>query len=241
VDELELRRRAWEIDWFHTMDLGHGVVTPGLDDTPTKLDRLALPADLSGQTVLDVGAWDGAFSFECERRGAERVVAIDQHTWNGPGWADKSGFELAHEALGSSVESRDVGMHEISPAAVGGPYDVVLLLGVLYHMEHPWLVLSNVASVCRRLLVVETHLDMLGFRRPAAAFYPGETFEGDESNWWGPNEACVRGMLEPLGFTSVETVWRDSLAYRLGRAARRRFSEHPFAWRMGRAIFHAQR
>src|SRR5437667_3601082 len=115
MDAAELRERAGQIRWFHTMDLGQGVITSGRDRTPRKLERVQLPPDLSGQSVLDIGAWDGFFSFECERRGAARVVAIDDYTWGGgPGGGSKAGFELAREALGSRVEDRDVAFADIS-------------------------------------------------------------------------------------------------------------------------------
>ena len=223
------------------MDLGHGVVTPGIDETTRKIERLQLPVDLTGRTVLDVGAWDGALSFECERRNAARVVAIDDHTWSGPGWANKDGFDLAHQALGSSVEARDVRLADISPETLG-EFDLVLFLGLLYHLEEPWLTLAKASTVCRWLMVVETHVDMLGYRRPAAAFYPGTSFEDDESNWWGPNLQAVHGMFEPLGFRDVRTVWVDGLAKRIARAAYRRVrGPHRYHWRMGRAVFHARR
>jgi tRNA (mo5U34)-methyltransferase len=240
LDRAEIAERAARIQWFHTMDLGYGIVTPGLDETPRKLGRVRLPTDMTGMSVLDVGAWDGFFSFECERRGAERVVAIDDHTWTGPGWANKDGFDLAREALGSRVEDRDVALDDISPETLG-TFDVVLFLGVLYHMWDPFGMLVKLATVCRRLLIVETHLDMLGYRRPAAAFYPGRELDDDESNWWGPNPACVEGMLLPLGFREVKVVWRDPLLRRAGRAAYRAFRPPRVHWRMGRGVFHAVR
>ena len=99
-----LAERVAALRWYHTIDLGHGVVTPGVDDTRERLARLALPGSLAGKTVLDIGAWDGFFSFEAERRGAARVVASDSYSWKGGGWGTKSGFLLAREALGSRVE-----------------------------------------------------------------------------------------------------------------------------------------
>src|SRR5471032_474924 len=98
----EIRTRAAQLRWYQTIDLGHGIVTPGVDDTPLRLDRLDIPASLTGQTVLDIGAWDGFFSFEAERRGAARVLATDWYAWHGVGWGTnqgKAGFELAHAAL----------------------------------------------------------------------------------------------------------------------------------------------
>ena len=137
-------------------------------------------------------------------------------------------------ALGSKVEDVDVDVLDISPETVGGTFDVVLFLGVLYHMRHPLLALERVRSVTRELLILETHVDLLGLRRPAAAFYPGFELDGDWSNWWGPNPAAVRGMLEQVGFESVEQVhpssWLPSRAARLLRRS---------SLRQGRAVFHA--
>ena len=82
----DLRAAVARQGWFHTIDLGGGIVTPGRDESPRKLGWIGLPADLSGRSVLDVGAWDGFFSFECERRGAARVVALDGPAWREPEW-----------------------------------------------------------------------------------------------------------------------------------------------------------
>ena len=77
VNTDEIRKEIAKVTWRHRIDLGHGVVTPGVDDTPEKLKILGFPEDLSGMTVLDIGAWDGFFYFEADRRGADRVLAID--------------------------------------------------------------------------------------------------------------------------------------------------------------------
>jgi tRNA (mo5U34)-methyltransferase len=220
VDD-DLRRRAAAIRWFHSIEIAPGLVTPGLDDTKDRVDILKLPADLSGRSVLDVGAWDGFFSFECERRGAARVVAADHFAWSGESWSTKAGFELAREARGSRVEDVDVDVLDLGPDRVGGRFDLVLFLGVLYHMRHPLLALERVASVTANQLVLETAVDLTWTRRPAAAFYPGHGLAPDPTNWWGPNPEAVVGMLHAAGFTRVEVVSPDSWAYRLARSAKR--------------------
>ncbi|HEY8641609.1 MAG TPA: TIGR04290 family methyltransferase, partial [Candidatus Dormibacteraeota bacterium] len=96
LDVEQLKREVAAHRWFHTIDLGDGVVTPGDDDSPAKLRTLGLPDRLDGLSVLDVGAWDGFFSFEAERRGAARVLATDDFCWSGPGWGSKAGFDLVH-------------------------------------------------------------------------------------------------------------------------------------------------
>jgi tRNA (mo5U34)-methyltransferase len=165
------------------------------------------PDRLTGQSVLDIGAWDGAFSFEAERRGASRVVAVDSFCWNGEGWGTKTGFECARRLLESRVEDREVEVMDLSPETVGGVFDLVLFLGVLYHMPHPLLVLERVASVCARQLILWTQIDLAHLSAPAMAFYPGRELNGDPTNWWGPNPPAVVGMLQTVGFTRVENVY----------------------------------
>jgi tRNA (mo5U34)-methyltransferase len=246
MNSSELQSRADAIRWWHSIDLGHGVVTRGVDHAQAeRLSRLQLPVDLSGRSVLDIGAWDGFFSFEAERRGAARVLAADYYSWHGQGWGTgqgKAGFQLAREALGSRVEDVDLDVMDLSPDRIG-TFDVVLFLGVLYHLPHPLLALERVASVASGLLVVETVVDMVGVARPAAAFYPGRELNGDPTNWWGPNEPAVRGMLRSVGFTRVDTITPTrSAPYRAARAVYHRLqgkNDLASAFRQDRAVFHA--
>ena len=242
----DLQTRVDGIRWWHSIDLGHGIVTKGVDsEQAQRLSRLRLPADLSRRSVLDIGAWDGFFSFEAERRGASRIVAADYYSWHGTGWGTgqgKAGFQLAREALGSRVEDVDVDVMDLSPERLG-TFDLVLLLGVLYHLPNPLLALERVASVASDWLVLETVVDMVGFGRPAAAFYPGRELNGDPTNWWGPNAAAVHGMLRSVGFTRVETVTPTrSAPYRAARAVYHSLQGKNGlapAFRQDRAVFHA--
>jgi tRNA (mo5U34)-methyltransferase len=197
-----LPERVKLIRWFHTIDLGGGIVTPGIEKTTAeKLEYIGLPEDLSGRTVLDVGAWDGFFSFECERRGADRVLATDSVMWRLE--TGKAGFETAREALRSRVDSLEVDVMELSPQHVGGTFDIVLFLGVLYHMRDPMLALEHAASVTGERMLNDTHLDMLHVPTAAMAFYPFDELAGDFSNWVGPNLLAVDGMLRASGFREV--------------------------------------
>ncbi|MBV9284880.1 MAG: DUF1698 domain-containing protein, partial [Acidimicrobiia bacterium] len=186
----QLREAVSRLRWHHTMDLGHGVVTPGGDATLEKLAKLGLPGSLAGKTVLDIGAWDGFFSFEAERRGASRVVAMDYHCWlRSEGHPSKAGFELARRVLGSSVEDVTLDVMELGPDHLG-MFDVVLFLGVLYHVRHPLLALERVFSVTRRQLILSTQVDLTAIARPAIAFYQGGELNNDTTNWCGPNPAA---------------------------------------------------
>ena len=238
----DLAAKADAIRWYHTIDLGGGVVTKGIDDTPLRLARLDLPPSLAGLTVLDIGAWDGFFSFEAERRGAARVVAADYYSWHGTGWGSKAGFELARSALGSKVEDLDIDVMDLSPERVG-QFDVVFFLGVLYHLRHPLLALERIASVTRKRLILETVVDMVGVRRPAMAFYPGRELNHDPTNWWAPNVPALHGMLRDVGFAEVRTVTaQPSALYRAARAVSHRLrGKNSFAeaYRQDRAVVQA--
>jgi tRNA (mo5U34)-methyltransferase len=241
----ELQARADALRWYHTIDLGSGVVTKGVDNSPERLARIRLPNTLSGLSVLDIGAWDGFFSFEAERRGASRVVATDHYAWHGTGWGTgqgKDGFHLARTTLHSRVEDVDIDVMDLSAERVGA-FDVVLFLGVLYHLPHPLLALERVASVTKRLCILETVVDMVGLGRPAAAFYPGRELNGDPTNWWGPNHAAVIGMLQAVGFTRIDVITPvRGMGFRTARAAVHTLKgKNTFgkALRQDRAVFHA--
>jgi tRNA (mo5U34)-methyltransferase len=241
----DLRSKADALRWYHTIDLGQGVITQGVDNSAERLTKVQLPEDLSGRSVLDIGAWDGFFSFEAERRRASRVVASDYYAWHGVGWGTgqgKAGFQLARDALRSRVEDIDLDVMDLSAERVG-TFDVVLLLGVLYHLPNPLLALERVASVTGDLLILETVVDMVGLSRPAVAFYPGRELNDDPTNWWGPNHAAVRGMLLSVGFKRVEVMTPvRSAAFRAARAIWHRLNGRNgliAAFRQDRAVFHA--
>jgi tRNA (mo5U34)-methyltransferase len=205
IDPQTLRAEVEQIRWWHPIDLGGGLVTPGIDVTPARLAEIRMPDDLTGLSVLDIGAWDGFFSFEAERRGARRVLATDSFCWDGGGWGTKKGFDLARRALGSRVEDKWIEVLNLSPETVG-TFDVVLCLGILYHMKHPLLALEKVASVTTGQLIMQTQVDMLAVGRPAMAFYPGNELGGDPTNWFAPNPAALTAMLELVGFQKIEIL-----------------------------------
>jgi tRNA (mo5U34)-methyltransferase len=230
VDLELLRTLTVSRPWFHQIDFGHGIVTRGVDRSSEKLDHLHFPESLVGKTVLDVGALDGFFSFEAERRGADRVLATDLLYWSQPEagpMTDGQGFDIARWGLQSKVEKQIIAVEDISPATVG-TFDVVLFLGVLYHAQDPLRYLQNVASVCSDTLIVETHVDGLEYDRPVMVFYVGDTLNGDASNFWGPNPLCVTDMLREVGFSHISEVSRTS-------------GPGTTEYAPNRAVFHARR
>jgi tRNA (mo5U34)-methyltransferase len=203
--------------WYHRIEVAPGLVTPGVNDSQLVLRVLNLPTDLSGLRVLDIGTRDGFFAFECERRGAD-VVAIDYMP------PEETGFLVARELLGSRVEFVQENVYELSHERYGG-FDLVLFLGVLYHLRDPMLALDSIWDVARGRLIVETQvidealLTSSGeFKRledlnpelasmPLMQFYPGAALNSDSTCVWAPNEACLSAMLEETGF-EVESQLR---------------------------------
>jgi len=194
----ELVRKVGRLSWFHSIDFGNGIVAPG----QTPLEYLKAKADIcfrggvAGRSVLDVGCWDGYYSFEAKRRGAARVVATDQFVWSR---GHREAFELARSQLAPDLEAIDIDVHDINESSLGR-FDIVLFLGVFYHLRNPFLALESLAKVCKETMVVETQLDAMELPRPAMIFYPGRELADDPTNWWGPNVSCVQAMLHDLGF-----------------------------------------
>lgn len=206
--------------WHHSIDLGQGIVTPGHKSPAVlaqEVARIFDPIDLTGRSVIDIGAWNGYFSFEAKRRGAARVLATDSFTWTHPDFRGRETFDLARKALNLEIEAREVDVMDLSPEI--GQFDAALFLGVFYHLRDPIKGMEAAASVARDLMIVETHMDGLDLPKPAMVLFPG--LAGDSTNWWGPNIHCVASMLRVLGFP---------LTY---------FQVHPTE--LGRGIFHGFR
>lgn len=214
--QLDERVRAQE--WYHTLELAPGVRTPGWFDLRSVVAQVPLPASLAGARCLDVGTFDGFWAFEMERRGAAEVVAVDvldPHGWDWPAerpadvLADLAarkragdGFELAREALGSSVQRLERSVYELDPAA-DGRYDLVFVGSLLLHLRDPVGALAAAAGVCAGRLVlldaIEPALTRLLPRLPVA------TLDGRERPWWWrPNLAGLVRMAEAAGLELLE-------------------------------------
>ena len=221
--------------WFHQCRLDADLHTPGIDNGHTKLAALGIP-DITGKTVIDIGAVDGYFSFAAEALGAARVLATDHHAWH-IDWLDgKGNFLMMRDLYASGVEMMDIPVEHLSPETVG-VFDVTLFLGVLYHTEMPLQYLRILRSITGEVAIVESLADLVSVKRPAAAYYPGATLNEDSSNVWGPNPAAIEAMLYEAGFARVEYkgLWTSPVVMRRGVYLTER-TDPPDS---GRAIFHA--
>src|SRR5262249_20239317 len=135
-----------------------------------RLRLLQIPEDLTCKTVLDIGAWDGFFSFEFEKRGAKRVLAIDTYAWDHGGL---DSFLFARDHFKSKVEHQRLDVHDLSPQEVG-TFDLVFCAGVLYHVRHPLVALEKIRSVTAGQLILETHqlIPALHEGNPVITFWP---------------------------------------------------------------------
>jgi tRNA (mo5U34)-methyltransferase len=197
-------RRLSREGWWHSFELRDGTLIQGVCDLPGLKNRIAqfpIPEDLRGKRVLDIGTWDGWFSFEMERRGAD-VVAID--CWDNPR------FREMHARLDSRVRYLQMDVYELEPKTIGR-FDIVLFMGVLYHLKHPLLALERVCSVTSDLAAVDSFVLQEKHRpganvehRPIMEFYETDEFGGQTDNWAGPSLLCLTAFCRTAGFARVE-------------------------------------
>jgi tRNA (mo5U34)-methyltransferase len=202
--------------WFHNIDLGGVWTAPEhfLGDYPAvKWRRFAhaLPHDLTGKTVLDIGCNGGFYSIEMKRRGAARVLGIDHDE----DYLKQARF--AAEMTGLDIEFAQLSVYDIG--ALGERFDLVLFLGVLYHLRHPLLALDLIREhVAKDLFVCQSmqrgdpgeepfqedypFAETAIFDRPTYPhlYFIEHRYAGDDTNWWVPNRACAKAMLRSAGF-----------------------------------------
>jgi tRNA (mo5U34)-methyltransferase len=215
-----IARRVRELGpWFHNLDLGGVRTAPDhfLGDYPAVKWRQfadALPRDLGGRTVLDIGCNGGFYSLEMKRRGASRVVGIDSD----PDYLAQARF--AAEVSGLEIEFRQISVYDVG--ALGERFDLVIFMGVLYHLRHPLLALDLIHEhVARDLLLFQSmqrgsaevasvgadhdFWDMKLFEQPGfpRLHFIERRYADDPTNWWIPNRACVEAMLRSAGFQVI--------------------------------------
>ncbi|MBM3587625.1 MAG: DUF1698 domain-containing protein [Alphaproteobacteria bacterium] len=161
------------------------------------------PLDLSGRNVLDIGAWNGFFSFEALRRGAALVLATDSVTWKYPEYRGRETLELAAAELGLPVNTLELDAPELDRVNFKVTFDVVLSLCMFYHLIDPIKVVLALRRHTRQVLVLETVHDGLAIERPSMIFYPNRELNDDPSNWWGTNPAAMYWLLRRAGFGQV--------------------------------------
>src|SRR3954449_4621420 len=218
----ELRAHVERYAWYHTLELGGGVVTSGMFDHRPVLDRYPIPADLSGKRCLDVATMDGFWAFEMERRGAASVTAIDLEDPDQLDWPaalradhDKSmdetkaeRFAIAKRALGSNVERVLMSAYDLGPHL--GVFDFVFCGDLLLHLKDPITPVENIRSVCTESAVIANVITRFRFQngRPLAELDGIDQFE-----WWVTNLAGLVRIVRAAGFARVEPAETFELPY----------------------------
>jgi tRNA (mo5U34)-methyltransferase len=217
----EIRRRVSELgNWFQNMELNGVPTAPHhfLGDYPGikwRTFRDSIPADLSGKTVLDIGCNAGFYSIQMKRRGAARVLGIDFD----PVYLAQARF--AAQVTGLDIEFREMSVYDV--ASLGERFDVVMFMGVLYHLRHPLLALDLIHEhVTRDLMVFQSmqrgskevaavapdysfhEQGMFDHPGYPAMYFVEQSYSHDPTNWWIPNRACVEAMLRSAGFVIVD-------------------------------------
>lgn len=209
------------LGFYHTIELPNGEVLPGLlsvERLRNRLTQFDIPADLRGKRVLDIGAWDGFYTFEMERRGAH-VVALDLFR--------NEKFLLARDLVKSKAEYVVGDICRLSSKDLGR-FDIVLFFGVLYHVKHPVMALENVCSMTIDTAYVESYViddpaDLNAI--PVMEFYEKTELRGQFDNWVGPNVACLIAMALTAGFAEVQ--FESVLSNRAHVTCRRKWSTTP--------------
>jgi tRNA (mo5U34)-methyltransferase len=198
----ELARRGW----YHSFDLPDGTHLEGwisLDVLRWRYGLFPIPADLGGKRLLDIGAWEGWFSFEAERRGAQ-VTAID--------CVEVPQFLEIRRKLSSRADYRVLDFYELPQAGLGS-FDYVFFLGVLYHLKHPLLALEIVCGLTTDTAIVESFVtDGDTWREhtgdvPSMEFYETDELGNQLDNWIGPSVSCLLAMCRAAGFARVELLY----------------------------------
>lgn len=234
----ELRNYISRMGWYHQIDLGDGVLTPGLKakaDIEHEWSLFSL-SNLTGKSVLDIGGIDGAYVFLAERNGASPAAVLDHYLWAADpehygriyhedvaggvtppapheteAWHPDTTptrwrFDTARQALGSNVKAIPLDFTDCDLAAVG-TWDIVLYLGVLYHMPDPVRALRRVAAVTREQAIIETEAMFIrGHPEALWRFFPAGELNRDRSNWWAPNINALMGLIGAVGFSDAEIL-----------------------------------
>ena len=224
AENTDLRAEVARYPWYHTLELGDGIVTEAMFDHRPVLDRYPVPSDLSGLSCLDVGTMDGFWAFEMERRGAASVTAIDLDDPEASDWpaslrgSDKAldetkaeRFALAKRALGSSVERVTLSVYDLGPAL--GTFDFVFCGDLLVHLKDPVTAVERIRSVCTGSAVVVNTIKRFRFRERV----PLAELDGvDQFVWWHTNLAGLVRIVRAAGFPRVEASKSFELPYTSG-------------------------
>lgn len=199
--------------WWHSIDFGDGIISNGEKGGGPHIHQKEInwfPKDFFiNKRVLDVGAWDGYYSFYAEKQGASEVIAVDKFVWTGQAGINRSkrGFDIAHKLLNSKVIAYVMDVEEMHPDILG-TFDSIIYAGVFYHLKNPYQsleILDKLLNVGGRIML-ETNMCNIGNPVPLLQFHPKNSLNNDSTNYWSPNGACLKFMFEEIGNYTIESL-----------------------------------
>jgi tRNA (mo5U34)-methyltransferase len=201
MNAVEAEKLVRQRNWHHNFEIYPGIFTNGSYNPIFMFEKLNIPNDLEGVTVLDIGASDGFYSLECLRRGA-KVTAVDYRHKSG------TGFSTMEELNDVQIDHIQTNIYDI-PDNIG-KFDIVLCLGVIYHLPDIPRALWKLTSFCQGRLMLESYVESFDTDFPMARYYEADTLAGDLTNFWAPNVHCMQAMMRDCGFSISKTeTWGD--------------------------------
>jgi tRNA (mo5U34)-methyltransferase len=198
--EKRVQSRPW---WYHKFEISAGVWTPGVYDPSGTYNMLNLPADMNGLRVLEIGPADGYFTKRMTEAGAE-VVAVDYCE------KDHHGFAAMEELSGRKFEYHKANLYELPSLGLQGQYDIVMILGVLYHLPDMIRAFWTLKPYVKHRLLLEGLISRSHEDKPIAEYLPAATWNNDMTNFWAPNPLCCEMMLKDCGFSVDRKVLNDN-------------------------------
>jgi tRNA (mo5U34)-methyltransferase len=212
IDSREqLRREIGNHRWIHTIDVGNGLETPGVwpRENQAPMMKVFDQLDFRGKKVLDIGCLDGLWSFEAERRGAAEVYATDLISQATPGRGVC--FRMAHKLRGSRAKYfPDLSVFNVRQLNVTD-FDIVLFLGLYYHLKNPLLAFARVRQVLKEGGIMVVEGQVIDSPDVSAHFYYRRHFADDPTNWWIPTIPCLCDWIE-CSFFEIEKEYRQTYA-----------------------------
>ena len=212
----QLKEEAEKIQWWHSIPLvseeGTTYVTNGIVNHCSEeiaTNRFGMPESLEGKTVLDIGCWDGYFSFLAEKRNAKSVLGVDMLQGCSHQEQGTQGFEFAKKTLKSKVGFEKKSLEEFA-INTNKQFDVTLYYGVLYHVENPIAELKHLSKITKEYTLIETAISQNNNEpRPYWEFKHG--FDNDPTNFWYPNLLGLAAALIYVGFEKMEVIYNDGI------------------------------
>lgn len=189
--------------WFHSFVFDDGDKIDGIVPMSIQKHNLnvihSLGVDFKSKNVLDIGCFDGYYCYTASKLNANSVIGIDVGPWNSQLWKTHFDYVMQKGNISNAFSLR----MDFFDWDENNKKDLVIFMGVLYHLKHPVLALEKLRKITKGKLVLESHIDCNELDYPAMRYYPNRELNNDPTNWWGPNIQCIKDMMTTAGFNNI--------------------------------------